>query len=208
MESDLPTIPAKHGVALELLKHQLLVVTDPEGGQVCDLVAFRSGDLREWLSNGRTFDYNGTIYLTEGHVLYSNASEAMLTIVSDQVGHHDFLFTACSPEMYRIQYRETGNHSNCLENLTGALAHIGLERHLVPTPFNIFQNSKVMPNGRLEISAPRSKPGQSIVFRAEMNLSIALSACSAPLCNGGSCKPICYEILEQGDANDILRTDG
>ena len=91
MESDLTTIPAKHGVAIELQKQQLLVVTDPEGGQVCDLVAFRSGDVREWLSNGRSFDYNGTIYLTEGHILYSNASEAMLTIVSDQVGQHDYL---------------------------------------------------------------------------------------------------------------------
>lgn len=189
------TIQAATGESLLLLAQQILRVTDPHGGQVCDLVAFRADDTTEWLSNGRTFDYNGTIYLTNGHVLFSNKSNPMLSIVRDDVGQHDFLYTACSPEMYRIQYGITGPHSNCLSNIAGSLAHLGVQPHLVPTPFNIFQNARVGEDGRLTIAPPLSRAGDAIELRAEMNLAVALSACSAPNCNGGKIKPIQYEVL-------------
>jgi uncharacterized protein len=68
-----------------------LRIIDLEGGQTGDLMAF-SPDGRERLSNGRTFDYGGKIYLSTGDVLWSDRSNPMLTIVKDQVGRHDFLF--------------------------------------------------------------------------------------------------------------------
>ena len=67
------------GVAFQLLKTQLLTVTDLEGEQVADLVAFNSADPREYLSSGRSIDYAKTIYLTTGNVLYSNRSRPLLT---------------------------------------------------------------------------------------------------------------------------------
>lgn len=39
----------------------------------------------------------------------------MLTIVSDDVGRHDFLYASCSIEMYRKQYGVTGYHANCYD---------------------------------------------------------------------------------------------
>jgi uncharacterized protein YcgI (DUF1989 family) len=189
------TIQPGTGKSLLLRAQQVLRVTDPQGDQVCDLVAFRADDITEWLSNGRTFDYNGTIYLTSGHVLFSNKSNPMLSIVRDDVGQHDFLYTACSPEMYRIQYGITGPHSNCLSNIADSLAHRGVQPHLVPTPFNINQNARVGEDGRLTIAPPLSKAGDAIELRAEMDLAIALSACSAPNCNGGRIKPIQCELL-------------
>ena len=69
------------GTAFELLKGQLLRVIDLEGEQVADLVAFARDDKTEWLSSGRSLDYAGTIYLTTGHILYSNRSRSMFTIV-------------------------------------------------------------------------------------------------------------------------------
>src|SRR3954471_12957841 len=86
------------GTAFLLEKGQRLRVIDPLGEQVSDLVAFASGDRREWLSSGRTIDYANTIYLSTGHILYSNRSRAMFTIVADDVGRHDFLLTVCSAE--------------------------------------------------------------------------------------------------------------
>jgi uncharacterized protein YcgI (DUF1989 family) len=192
----LEIIPARSGTSVRLVRGETLRVVDPQGGQVCDLIAYAWGDVTEWLSNGRSFDYGGKLYFSAGDVLYSNRSRPMLTIIADDVGCHDFLYTACSAEMYRLQYGVTGEHPNCLDNLSRALAHHGVAPHLVPTPFNIFQNSTVRSDGRLVIAPPRSRPGDAIQLRAEIDLAIGLSACSALLANGGSTKPIAYEILD------------
>jgi uncharacterized protein len=90
------------GTAFLLAKGQRLRVIDPLGEQVSDMVAFASGDTREWLSSGRTIDYANTIYMTAGHVLYSNRSNPMFSIIADDVGRHDFLLTPCSPETFQI----------------------------------------------------------------------------------------------------------
>jgi len=50
----------------------------------------------------------------------------MLTIVEDKVGRHDFLYSPCSLEMYRIQYGVTGYHANCHDNLLSALRELGI----------------------------------------------------------------------------------
>jgi uncharacterized protein len=186
-------IPARQGARLQLARGQTLRVIDPEGGQSGDLVAMRLGDATEWLSNGRSFDYGGKVKFSTGDVLYSNRSNPMLTIVEDQVGHHDFLYTPCSIEMFRLQYGVTGEHPNCLENLSRAL---GIETHQVPTPFNFFMYTTVQPDGRIVFAPPASKRGDAIVFRAEMDLAIGLSACPASNCNGGHTGPLAYELGE------------
>jgi uncharacterized protein len=190
------TIPARSGASVRLARGQMIRMIDPVGGQSGDLTAFRVGDSTEWLSNGRSFDYGGKIYFSTGDVLYSNRSNPMLTIVSDDVGRHDFLYTPCSNEMYRIQYGATEYHPNCLDNLANALADQGIKPHLVPTAFNVFLNVAVEPDGKLVISPPRSKAGDAICLRAEMDLAIGLSACSAGGCNGGPPRPMAYEVLD------------
>jgi uncharacterized protein len=187
-------LEARTGRGFTLQQGQLLRVIDPEGEQVADLTAFATADITEWLCNGRTFDYNQTIYLTKGHVLYSNRSRPMLTITEDSVGRHDFLFAACSQEMFEIQYGRTGPHPNCLENLAKALSDYGVREHMIPTPFNIFMNVEMLPEGGLRICPPRSRPGDFITLRADMNLAVGLSACSAGSCNNYRCTPIAVEI--------------
>ena len=51
-------------------------------------------------------------------------------------------------------------------------------------------------NGRLKVLPPLSKAGDYLLFEAQMDLIIALTACSAEDSNGGTFKPIHYEILE------------
>jgi uncharacterized protein len=190
------TIPACEGTGASLRRGQILRVIDPLGGQSGDLVAFRANDVTEWLSNGRSFDYAGKIYLSTGDVLYSNKSNPMFAIVHDDVGRHDFLFTPCSVEMFRIQYGVEGYHPNCLDNLSRALQHLGVAPHLVPTAFNFFMNATVASDGRLVIEPPLSRAGDSIYLRAEMDLAVAITSCPAALCNGGRKQPIAYEILD------------
>ena len=61
-------------------------------------------------------------------------------------------------------------------------------------------NVNVLPNGELKIDPPRSKAGDSIVFRAEMDLIVGLTACSAEMSNNYSFKPIDFEVLPAGEA--------
>lgn len=188
-------IPAAGGVGLRLRRGERLRISDPQGGQSGDLVAF-SQDGRERLSNGRTFDYGGKIYVSTGDVLWSDRSHPMLTILDDQVGRHDFLYSACSAEMYRIQYGATGDHANCNDNLGAALRELGIDPEPLPTPLNVFMRVDVAADGRLVFAPPQSRAGDAIVLRAEMDLAIALSSCPASTCNGGAPpRPLAFEIL-------------
>lgn len=189
-------VPAAHGAGVRLKRGEQLRVIDPEGGQTGDLLAF-SRDGRERLSNGRTFDYGGKIHVSTGDVLWSDRSNPMMTIVADQVGRHDFLYSACSIEMYRIQYGATGYHANCTDNLCSALRELGVEPEPLPTPLNLFMHVDVGVDGRLVFAPPGSRAGDSVVLRAEMDLAIALSSCPASACNGGApTKPLAFEILK------------
>ena len=170
-------------------------IIDPRGEQVSDLVSFARADPREWLSSGRTIDYANTIYVTTGHTLYSNRSRPMWTIVEDTVGRHDFLLTPCSPDTFRILYKTTGHHPSCFENLAQALAPFGIAPDAIPTTLNIFMNVEVAPTGELSILPPRSRAGDHIVLRAEMDLIVGVTACSAELSNNGTFKPIDVELL-------------
>src|SRR5436190_17539831 len=138
------TLAPQSGTAFELNQGDVLRVIDREGEQVADLTAFNRTDINECLSSGRTIDYANTIYLTTGHVLYSNRSRPMFTIVADDVGRHDFLLTPCSPETFRILYKHQGAHPSCFVNLCGGLAAFGIEPDEIPTTFNIFMNVEVL----------------------------------------------------------------
>jgi len=183
------------GGALRVATGQLLRITDPRGEQVSDLMSFASEDPREWLSSGRTIDYANTIYVTAGHTLYSNRSRPMWTIVADTVGRHDFLLTPCSSDTFRIIYGTTGHHPSCFANLASALAPFGIAPDTIPTTLNVFMNVEVQPNGELRILPPRSRAGDHIVLRAEMDMIVGVTACSAELSNNGSFKPIDVELL-------------
>ena len=188
------------GTALEIRRGQLLKIIDPAGEQVSDLISFGAADRAEWLSSGRTIDYANTIYLTTGHILYSNRSRPMWTILEDTVGRHDFLLTPCSPETFSILYKTTGHHPSCFENLSRGLAPFGIEPDAIPTSFNVFMNVDVLPSGELRILPPRSRRGDRIVLRAEMDMIVGVTACSAELSNNGRFKPIDVRVYADPDA--------
>jgi uncharacterized protein YcgI (DUF1989 family) len=150
------------------------------------------------LSSGRSIDYANSIYLTTGHTLYSNRSRAMWTIVGDTVGRHDFLLTPCSPDTFRIIYGNTDHHPSCFGNLSRALAPFGIAPDAIPTTLNVFMNVEVAPTGELRILPPRSRAGDYLLLRAEMDMIVGITACSAELSNNGSFKPIDVELLPIG----------
>ena len=192
-------IMPRTGVAIDLAEGDILSVIDPEGGQVSDLLAVSRSDPREFLSNGRTFDYEESIKLKTGSQLWSNRSHPMLTIIEDTVGTHDFLLTPCSKATFKHFYPDKPIHRGCFGNLADALAPYGIEPDDIPTAFNVFMNVPVRPDGRLSVEPPLSKAGDLIRFRAEMDLVVGLTACSAYASNGGTFKPIDYHIQRGED---------
>ena len=188
-------IAPRSGVAFSLDRGQSLTVIDPRGEQVADLLAFNRDDIGEAISSGRTLDYASRIYLTTGDPLYSIRSNVMLTIVEDDVGRHDFLLTPCSKDTFRIIYGDTDPHRGCFGNLAAALAPYGVTEDMIPTAFNCFMNVPVDgTTGEIKVEPPLSKAGDRIVLRAEMDLIIGLTACSALQSNNGSFKPIHWSI--------------
>ena len=188
-------IAPRSGTAFELRAGQHLSVIDPLGEQVADLVAFNRQDIMETVSSGRSIDYAGRIFLTTGDPLYSNRSNVMLRIVADDVGRHDFLLAPCSREMFRILYGDTNPVPGCFGNLAAALDVYGILPDAIPTTFNCFMNVPIdSATGGIRVLPPRSKPGDRIVFQAEMDLIVGLTACSAGLSNNFAFKPIHYEI--------------
>ena len=182
------------GTGFVVHRGELLKIIDPTGEQVSDMISFARDDPREWLSSGRSIDYANTIYLTTGHVLYSNRSRPMWTVVEDTVGRHDFLLTPCSPETFSIIYKTTGHHPSCFENLVKGLAPFGIAPDTIPTTLNVFMNVVVLPSGELQILPPLSRAGDFLLLRAEMDLIVGVTACSAELSNNGSFKPIDVEV--------------
>lgn len=188
-------IAPRSGVAFTMEKGQKLTVIDPRGEQVADLLAYNQSDVNEVISSGRTLDYASRIYLTTGDPLYSNRSNVMLRIVEDSVGRHDFVLTPCSRDTFRIIYGDEHPHRGCFGNLAEALAPFGVGEDQIPTAFNCFMNVPVDgETGELKVLPPLSKPGDRIVFEAEMDLVIGLTACSALQSNNGSFKPIHWQL--------------
>jgi uncharacterized protein YcgI (DUF1989 family) len=190
-------IPPRSGVSFLLKKGQRLRVVDIEGEQVSDFICYNAADKAEYLSSGRTIDYTETIFLTKGHSFYSNRSHIMFQMVEDSVGRHDFLFTPCSADTFRIIYGHQQPHQGCFGNLCAALKEYGIGPDEIPISFNIFMHVTVDgETGKVAVLPPKSKAGDHIVLEAKMDLLVGLTACSAEMSNNYAFKPIGYRIEE------------
>ena len=192
----LKVIPPRSGTAFNLRQGQKLKVVDVQGEQVSDFVCFNLHDKSEYLSSGRTLDYEETIFLTKGNSFYSNRSNVMFQILEDTVGRHDFLLAPCSAEMFKITYGHTDPHQGCFGNLKQALSEFGIHGDDIPTCFNIFMHVTVDgTTGKLSVLPPKSKAGGFIILEAKMDLIVGMTSCSAGMSNNFSYKPIAYEIF-------------
>ncbi|EID09280.1 DUF1989 domain-containing protein [Mycolicibacterium phlei] len=190
-------IPPRSGHAFRLAKGQLLRVTDVEGEQVADLVAYNAADTSECLSQGFTRMYNSSTAVSTGDHLFTNRNNPILTITEDPVGVHDFLYPPCNRVYYERVPKIEGK-TGCRDHLLAALEPLGFDLWQITDPFNIFMNTGVDDAGRPTIFRPKSRAGDYIEFRAEMDVIVGVSACAddTSVCNGGVCTSIAVEILD------------
>lgn len=187
-------IEPQTGAAFTIKQGQKIRIIDVEGEQVADLYCFENEEIEENLSSGHTTDYNGKLYLSTGDILYSNRSNPMFTIVGDQVGKHIMLYAPCSQVMFEKSYGVTEAHPNCLDNLVNNLKGYGVQASQITIPLNIFMNIEIDREGEIQIHSPMSKAGDFIELRAEMDMIVGVTACSAGSCNNYKWTPIDVEI--------------
>jgi hypothetical protein len=194
-------VQARRGKALPLNRGQIARVINTHGQQVVDTWAFASQDLRECMSMEHTRTALAHIMPKVGDAFVSNHRRPLLTLTADtSPGIHDMLIAACD----RYRYELLGckdYHDNCADNLMAAMAELGLEPPEVPSPLNLFMNIPVTDGDKLSFEPPRSRAGDYVDLRAEMDCVIAFSACPQDIVpiNGTACKPtdIEYAVLER-----------
>lgn len=190
-EKALIEIQAGCGTAVAVYAGQSIQVVNTNGGQVVDLWAFRRDDPCEHLSMPHSIVTLSRIKPAVGDVLVSNLRRPILCIVQDtSPGVHCMLFAACDPERYRL-LGCTEYHGNCADNLREAIAAHRIPLPYIPTPLNLFMNTKFDEHGVMRVEPPEARPGDSVTFRAEHDVIVALSACPQDIVpvNANGCTP-------------------
>jgi hypothetical protein len=177
MTAELVTIPARSGKAARVSAGQRIKVVNTHGTQVVDAWAFNALDLTEWMSMEASRVSFMKLAAAVGDTFVTNQRRPILTLVEDTSRcAHDTLMAPCDRWRYGLLGVE-GYHDNCRDNLHAALANLGVVIRATPPSLNLFMNIPWTADGRLAWGEPVSSPGGYAVFRAEMDLVVALSAC-------------------------------
>jgi urea carboxylase-associated protein 1 len=177
--------------ATELKKGQVLRIVDVEGQQVADFICFNLSRLEEKLSVMNTINLNKQVFPRVGYLLLSDEAQPLMTIVADTCGVHDMLAGACSRFTNERRYGVKDSR-NCRDNLAAAVKPWGIAWKDVPFNMNVFMNCPIGVDGSWSIQTPRSKAGDHIDFRAEMDVLAAFSNCPQinNACNAFRLKPL------------------
>jgi len=174
-------LPPGEGLGLTVKKGQVIRIIDLEGQQVVDFVCFNARDKREKLWVGSTIIQNRSIFFKKGHSLYSQYLNKMFTMIEDTCGVHDLLIGHCSPEVFKKTYKVKGYHNSCADNFARALAPFGIKREDIPMNLNIFMNCPIGEDGSYRIDFSKSRRGDFVDMRADMDCIVAISNCPCDL---------------------------
>ncbi len=174
-------VPARKARAAVVKSSQHITVINTHGTQVVDTWAFCSDDLSEFMSMEHSRAAAMKLILEIGDSFVTNRRRPILTITADtSPGIHDTLIAACDIERYEL-LGAPGYHDNCTDNLTAALADLGLEKPETPSPLNLFMNIPWTDAGGLSFKPTVSRAGDRITLRAECDCVVAFSCCPQDL---------------------------
>ena len=155
--------------------HTLRIV-DLEGRQAVDFLCYNAARPEERYNAADTMKIAGSIFLTTGVALYSGLGHKLFTVVGDTCGYHDTIGGCCSEESNFVRYGVRGT-PNCRDNFLRALAPFGLGLRDLVANVNFFMYVPVEPDGSMAIVDGRSRPGDHVDLRAEMDVLAVLSNC-------------------------------
>ena len=195
-------VPGYEGRATRVAAGSRLRITDVEGCQIGDLFVMAEADVAEAVSPAVTRLETFNLFPRVGQQFFSTQHRPMLTFLEDtSPGLHDMSFAPCDREFYSALGHE-GDHPNCRDNFFDALSSLGLRRDTPPDPLNLFQNTVPDERGDYVAGVSQSLAGDFVEFRAENDLIIVLTACSADLDIqglapiGGRSTPLCIDVFD------------
>jgi len=182
IEASTPLIVAARSyAAFTLRKGACLRFTDLEGAQPIDFWAFNQEDIYEHLSCEHTKPSIERVYPGLGDSAYTNHRRPIVKLIEDNSpGQHDMQYAACDVYRYRElgwDEQKDGYHANCQDNLHLGLKQLGLGLPYSPQPWNLFTNFFLYPDGKFEVKAPATQPGDNMTLQLEMDAHIVVSIC-------------------------------
>lgn len=190
-------ISGAHGKAFKVSAGTEVTITDLEGEQVVDFMAFVSSNIKESLSVCNTRFNLRRLYLLEEDILLTNLQKPIAKIIQDTVGLHNMTAPSCDPHFYK-NLGGSSEHRSCFQNFTDVLEEYGIESTDLPAPLNFFQNTPDLFHANhddkteLSLGEAASKPGDFVKIRFCTDAIFAVSACPFTMFgfNGGKSTPI------------------
>jgi uncharacterized protein len=175
MSEDVVIPPGGHWSAVIPIGGTLRIV-DLEGRQAVDFLCYNAARPEERYNAADTMKIAGSIFLSQGVALYSGLGNKLFTVVEDTVGYHDTIGGCCSEESNFIRYGVRGT-PNCRDNFLRALAAHKLGARDIVANVNWFMYVPVAGSGAMAIAQGRSKPGDHVTLRAEIEALAVISNC-------------------------------
>jgi uncharacterized protein YcgI (DUF1989 family) len=191
------------GVALPVLRGQVLRISQTEGRQCADFNAFNLHDYREHFHTGRTRHMHG-IHPTEGDHLWSAPprDRVMMTILRDTCGTNDVLYPRCSALLFDLHFG-LSPHTNCHDIQAEAQREYGLTPDDVHDSFNVFMNTGIDGDGRPFIAPNVAEPGDHVDLLAQIDTLAVPNVCGADVMvtSNFALKPLLVQVFA-GDEED------
>lgn len=171
-----------------IAKGDVLRIVDLEGKQAVDFLCYNLADPSDRYNAANTIKLNNNIYLGRGAGLWSVRARKLMTIVADTCGSHDTIYGCCSIEIDNVRFGKN-NGAGCQGNFERELSRHGLGAKDIVANVNFFMNVPVRADGGVAIAEGRSRAGDYVELRAEMDVLAVLSNCPERLNQAAGFKP-------------------
>jgi urea carboxylase-associated protein 2 len=201
------TLAAGGGWSSVVKRHQVLRITDTEGGANVSALFYNADEPLERYNMPDTLKAQYTAFVTRGRVLLSDMGRVLFSVTGDTCGWHDTLCGHSDGPLVesrygRKRYQEARNefHRNARDTFLIELGKRGLGKRDLVANVNFFSKVTTDAEGRLSLAAQHSTPGAYVELRAEMNVLVVLAAVAHPLDASRTYAPRPVELsVEQGE---------
>jgi urea carboxylase-associated protein 2 len=152
---------------------------DLKGDACVSMLLFNAERPVERLNVADTLKVQWNAYLGAGRLLLSDMGKVLMSVLDDTAGTHDAFCGASNAVANAAKYGDGDNwgpHPNARDRFLLATAKFGLGRKDIHPCINWFKGVTVLPDGSTRFVSAGA-PGQSVTFRAEMDVVVMLANC-------------------------------
>ncbi|MGO3634287.1 urea amidolyase associated protein UAAP1 [Psychrobacter sp.] len=177
-------LPSGHHWCGRINKNHVLTLKSLAANANASLYVVNADEKLERFNMPDSLKAQHTLYLSKGHVLYSDLGRVLASIISDDHGWNDAICGPSTAAMIKSQYGEktfqdarNDRYQNALDGLLTEMTKFSLDERDLTATLNLFSKVTSDSQGQLSyINADNTE--QSISLRFEMNCLVFI--CNAP----------------------------